>query len=88
MSELESIARRRDAEDEAFDLDTLRALSESATSGPWRFWTEVAHPSFGHSLGPKDGGVASTLVRTTRSEEDARFIVAAVNYVRRLLATR
>jgi hypothetical protein len=65
-------------------LARLRALSEKATPGEWKTWTETSReaPFLGASFGPSEGGIGGTYLRTGNPFPDARFIVALVNWFR------
>ena len=59
----------------------LRALSDAATPGPWR-----QGEGFGRRRWVRPYG-GDSIARALRSDADAAFIVAAVNYVRAALAS-
>lgn len=75
------------------ELDDLRALSDAATPGEWEFegltedgWAligDTPEPTLGTAIIERPYGYGEGVVW---SREDAAFIVAAVNYVRRALA--
>jgi hypothetical protein len=65
------------------DLAALKALSEAATRGPWKY----PYRRFPGVVGTPHGCLwtSTSHAGQINHEPDAEFIVAAVNYVRALL---
>ncbi len=70
-------------------LERLRALEAAATPGPWRYRRSIFPPSdkinYAYVSFGKDSG-ESGLGTGTLSEQDARFLAAAVEYARTALS--